>query len=151
MFTPTSPVTGSAITGLTSPTYTLAADTAASIYGKKWIVSGLGGTQAGVSAHTQDSIFTADAVRPASAGKVSYNASGSVKSVPINTYSFIVRKDVLCAPGVYRTAKARAYFDIPAGSVANDPQGLNALFSLFGGLTTQQLQGLRDTATIGVL
>ena len=44
----TSPITGAAVTGLTSPTYTVAVDTPPNTWSKQWAVTALGGTQTGV-------------------------------------------------------------------------------------------------------
>jgi hypothetical protein len=60
----TSPVTGSAQTGLTSPTFTLTTDVAPDVNGKQWVVTALGGTQTGVSVHSVASPFSLTFWRP---------------------------------------------------------------------------------------
>lgn len=47
----TTPVTGAAQTGLTSPTYTHVVDTPPNAYTKQYAVTALGGTQTGVDVH----------------------------------------------------------------------------------------------------
>lgn len=94
----TSPVTGMAITGLTSPTYSIDVDTAPTSNGKQWYVSALGGTQAGVSANSIGFPFTVSLFRPA-AIKL-YNAAvaaivGMAPSAPKNVNKIITRKGVL--------------------------------------------------------
>jgi hypothetical protein len=54
----TTPITGTAQTGFTAPTYTIAADTAPVINSKQWVVTALGGTQTGASASLVSSPFT---------------------------------------------------------------------------------------------
>jgi hypothetical protein len=63
-YSPTSPVTGAAQTGLTSPTYTLSTDVAPSINGKQHAITALGGTQTGVNSHSVAAPFTCTFVRP---------------------------------------------------------------------------------------
>jgi len=63
-FAPASPVTGAPITGFTSPTYTLIADTAPDVNGKAYAVSALGGTQAGVVVSSSSYPFTLLFTRP---------------------------------------------------------------------------------------
>jgi len=93
----TSPVTGGAQTGLTSPTYTLATDTAPTSAGKQYAVSALGGTQAGVDASSTPSRpFTWTGSRPAVLRQLpALNAStGLLPNVPNNVYKVLVRKGV---------------------------------------------------------
>ena len=66
MWNPTSPVTGAAQTGLTTPTYTFVADVAPDANGKQVAVTALGGTQVGVTPHSVASPFTGTFVRPKS-------------------------------------------------------------------------------------
>lgn len=57
-FTLTSPITGAAQTGFTSPTYTLTSDLAPDNNGKQVAVTALGGTQVGVTTHSVAAPFT---------------------------------------------------------------------------------------------
>jgi hypothetical protein len=65
MINPSSPITGSAITGLTSPTYTLTADNPPDSNSKAYVVTSLGGTQTGVVAHSNMMPMRVVAKRPA--------------------------------------------------------------------------------------
>lgn len=60
----TTPITGGAQTGFTAPTYTNAADLSPDINAKQYAVTGLGGTQAGVTAHAASSPFLITYYRP---------------------------------------------------------------------------------------
>lgn len=146
-----SPVTGAAITGLTSPTYTVVPDSVPGVT-KSWYVSALGGTQTGVTPHSIASPFTISWKNPVSLvspGVV--DASGVLRS-PIrrNRYELIVRKGGVPVSGqAARLSVVRVQFEVEAGVETNDPsQILAMLFAAFGA-TTQLLPGIKDTLTTG--
>jgi hypothetical protein len=66
-FSLTSPITGGAQTGFTSPTYTIAVDSSPNGQaGKQYAVTAIGGTQTGVDTSSSPSNpFTVNLVRPA--------------------------------------------------------------------------------------
>jgi hypothetical protein len=133
-----SPVTGGAQAGLTSPTYTVEVDTPPSLFSKQWYVSALGGTQVGVSAHSVQSPFTLAFFRPnvlKQATAAALSAIGLV-SVPTNTYKMIVRKGVnVNSVGGKAVALLRLEYEIPANSPDIDMVELAAMFSLaFGSI-----------------
>lgn len=150
----TSPVTGAAQTGFTSPTYTLTADTAPDINGKQYAVTALGGTQTGVTAHSVASPFTITFVRPKvfrSLGKAN-PTTGVVKDVPRNTYKCIVRKGVTPLAGqTYQNLQVTIIMDVPAGSDTADAANVRAALSLAFGATWQQPAGIGDTLISGIL
>ena len=63
-FSLTSPITGAAQTGFTTPTYTHVADTAPDVNGRQVAITALGGTQAGVTVHSVASPFSITFFRP---------------------------------------------------------------------------------------
>lgn len=150
----TSPVTGGAQTGLTSPTYTLTADTAPDTNGKQWAVTALGGTQTGVDVHSAAKPFTVTYVKPKvykSLGQPN-PVTGVISSVPNNTHQWLFRKGVLPAAGqVPRVAMCRISLELPAGSEANEPEDVRALLSLVVGTLTQQSAGWGDTGISGIM
>lgn len=153
-FAPSTPVTGSAQTGLTSPTYTIAADSAPDVNGKQYYVSALGGTQTGVLAHSVAAPFTLSMFRP----KVLKNLSpvnpvtGVLRAVPMNTYKVITRKGVLPLAGqAYRTAIIKTDLDIPAGADLTDSLSLRAAISAHIGLLTQISSSLGDSVVTGTI
>jgi hypothetical protein len=96
-FTLTSPITGGAQTGFTSPTYTIATDTAPSNTGKQYAVSAIGGTQTGVDAASSPSRpFTVTLSRPAVLRQLPAvdPLTGVLRNVPKNSYKILVRKGV---------------------------------------------------------
>lgn len=153
--TVTSPVTGAAQTGFTTPTYTVAADTAPpGNPGKQVVVTALGGTQVGVTTHSVAAPFSGNFTRPANLRTlgVPNPVTGVVTAVPTNTYKCIVRKGVLPLAGqAYKNAVFTANCDVPAGSDLADPANVRAAFSFFIGLLNQQSAGFGDMAINGVL
>ncbi len=152
-YAPTSPVTGSAQTGFTSPTYTLTLDTAPSPQGKQHAVTALGGTQAGVTTHTVSSPFTISFTRPSTMKTLGNpNANGQYPSIPKNTYKFVVRKGV--TPALNNPASV-ALVDcaivIPAGADSYDAANIRALLSAAIGVLTQVSAGIGDTTVTGIL
>lgn len=150
----TSPVTGAAQTGFTSPTYTLTADNAPDNNGKQWAITALGGTQAGVTTHSVASPFTITFTRPKvfkALGKPN-PVTGVVTSVPRNTYKAIVRKGVTPLAGQpYQTALAIVTFDVPAGSDTADAANVRAMCSLLVGALSQIASGEGDTLVSGLI
>lgn len=153
-WTPSSPVTGGAQTGFTSPTYTLTADTAPDVNGKQYAITALGGTQAGVTTHSMASPFTATFVRPKVfryLGKPN-PVTGLLKDVPRNTFKHIVRKGVTPLAGQpYATMQVTVILDVPAGSDTADAANVRAACALAAGLLWQQSSGIGDSLISGVL
>lgn len=155
MITITSPVTGSAVTGLTTPTFTLVSDISPSIYGKQWAVTVLGGTQTGVTAHSADRPFT-----------IAYFRAPVIKQLPpknpvTGLYKpgklsrmvdkYIVREATLCAPDLWDNLLITLSVDRPAGSASYDPNRLSAALSLLAGVVAQQSVGISDTLRSGLV
>jgi hypothetical protein len=153
-FSLTSPVTGGAQTGFTTPTYTLVTDNFPDVNGKQVAVSALGGTQAGVTVHSVSSPFTIAAVRPKAykvLGKTN-PTTGLLPSVPTNQFKVITRKGVVPLAGQpFATARITTLVEIPAGSDTADAANLRAMFSAHIGALNQQSAGLGDTVVSGVL
>lgn len=150
----TSPVTGSAETSLTSPTYTHVADQAPDVNAKQYAVTALGGTQTGVIVHSVAAPFTVSAWRPKTFKVLPQvnPVTGQVGSVPMNTYKVITRKGVLPLAGQnYAIARMTTIIEIPAGSDTADPANLRAMQSMHIGSLTQVSSGLGDTTIAGVL
>jgi hypothetical protein len=153
-FSLSSPVTGAAQTGLTSPTYTLSADTAPDVNGKQYAVTALGGTQTGVAAHSVASPFTITFWR-AKVLRVLGNpnpVTGVVANVPVNTYKLITRKGVSPLAGQpIRVMVVTTQIDVPAGSDTADGEDIRAALSAHIGSLTQASSGIGDTAINGVM
>lgn len=154
MFTLTTPVTGAAQTGLTSPTYTIAVDTAPDATAKQYAVTALGGTQTGVAASSVSAPFTTSMFRPRNfqyLGKPN-PTTGLIARVPRNVYKVITRKGVTplagqpIAPMLITTV-----IEVPAGSDLADPASVRAALSMHIGSLSQATSGIGDTVVQGVL
>ena len=149
----TSPLTGAAQTGFTSPTYTLLTDVAPDVNGKQWAVSALGGTQTGVTIHSVASPFTLTFIRPKvfrSLGKPN-PVTGLIKDVPRNTYKAIVRKGVTpYANQPFTNMQATLTVEVPAGSDTYDAPNVRACLSAMIGMLSQISAGLGDTTVSGI-
>ncbi len=150
----TSPVTGTAQTGLTSPTYTLVADQAPDVNAKQWFVSALGGTQTGVDIHSVAKPFTTTFFRPKNPqvlGPVN-PVTGALAKVPTNVYKHITRKGVLpLANQPSRPLIIRTEIEVPAGADTADSEDIRAAMSLHIGALSQISSGLGDTLIQGSL
>lgn len=153
-FAPTSPVTGAAVTGLTSPTYTLSTDIAPNIHGKQYAVSALGGTQTGVDVNSVSKPFTITFFRPAVL-KVLPQANpvtGIIRNVPMNTYKINTRKGAQPAANQNPvTARVTTVIEVPAGSETYEPEEINALLSAHFGVCWAQASGIAETVRTGVI
>lgn len=153
-FAPSSPVTGAAVSGLTSPTYTLTVDVAPSPNGKQYAVTAVGGTQTGVDANSVSKPFTLSCFRPQILrGLPSANpVTGVVRNVPINTYKVITRKGATPAANQgNQTARITTTIEVPAGTDTYEPEEIKAMLSLHIGALNAQSSGLAETVLTGVL
>lgn len=153
-FAPTTPITGSAQTGLTSPTYTIVVDSNPDNNGKQFYVSALGGTQTGVLPHSVAAPFTVSAFRPKTLKSLApvNPVTGVLRAVPMNTYKVITRKGVLPLAGQsFKTAMIKTELDIPAGSDQADPLSLRAMISAHIGLLQQASNALGETVLTGTI
>jgi hypothetical protein len=153
MFSPNSPVTGGPITGFTSPTYTLVADTPPDVNGKAFAVSALGGTQTGVVISSTSIPFTVLFTRP----KVNrtlppLSASGVLGSVPRNVFTLSVRKGVVPLSGQPATPVVlKLEIPVPAGADTADKANLLAALSLMAGILWEQSNEIGDSVIAGSL
>jgi hypothetical protein len=153
-FAPTTPITGAAQTGLTSPTYTIAQDTAPDANAKQYYVSALGGTQTGVLAHSVAAPFTLSFWKPKNLRTLRpvNPVTGVLRDVPTNPYKAITRKGVLpLANQSFKTMVITTNFDVPAGADVADPLSVKAAISAHIGLLTQISAGIGDTALTGTI
>ncbi len=154
-FSLSSPVTGGAQTGFTSPTYTLATDTAPTNSGKQYAVSAIGGTQAGVdSSSTPSRPFTITLQRPAVLRQLPTvdPVTGMLRNVPRNTYKVIVRKGTTPLSGQPAAVmNITVQFDVPAGADSADPSNVRAGLSLLIGALNQISASIGDSLVSGVI
>lgn len=151
----TSPITGGAQTGFTTPAYVIAVDTAPSQTGKQYAVSSLTGTQTGVDTSSSPTRpFTITLSRPPVLRQLpSLNAvTGILGNVPKNVYKVLVRKGVTSlAAQVSQVATANLEISIPAGADVNDAANVRAMLSLLIGAINSISAGIGDTSVTGVI
>jgi hypothetical protein len=150
------PVTGGAQTGFTSPTYTVTPDVAPTISGKQWAVTALGGTQAGVRTHSPSDPFTLTWERPGTLRTLANLISGLTGlygKVPMNVYTGVrVRKGVnIAANNVPRVMMIDMKVSIPAGADSYDSANVRAAVSAAVGSLNQLSPGLGDTVATGII
>jgi hypothetical protein len=149
----TSPVTGAAQTGFTSPTYTLTSDVAPDINGKQHAVSAVGGTQSGVDANTVSRPFSLTFIRPKQLRQLGNPnpVTGVISNVPRNMYKLITRKGVLPLAGQpSQTMIITTVIEVVAGSDTADASNVRAALSLHIGALSQQSAGIGDTSVTGI-
>jgi len=155
MFTLTGVITGATMTGLTSPTYTLTADTPPSNFAKQSYVSALGGTQTGVTAHSLDYPFTVAVKRQSRLRTVAdamYNSvAGRYSKVPFNTWDIVFRKGCQMANGQVLNNQINVTQKIYAGTETPGIAPLRALYSFAGGFLSSNASGAVDSVTTGAL
>jgi hypothetical protein len=149
-----SPVTGATVTGLTSPTYTVAVDQAPNSYSKQWYVSAIGGTQTNVDASSSASKpWTFTFSRPAVLKALnSVDVTGVLRQVGFNTYEYLMRRGFIPLTGqASRVSNWRTQFPVLVGSDTADPANIRAGVSSYIGVLNQQASGLADSFITGSL
>ncbi len=149
-----SPVTGGAQTGFTSPTYTLTTDVASDVNGKQWAVTALGGTQVGVTSHAASSPFTWAYYKPKFyrvLGKPN-PITGLISNVAKNVHRFNTSKGVMVAAGQpVQTLDIKTEIRVPAGSESYDAANVRGAVSLHVGAVTQISAGWGDTLVTNII
>lgn len=136
-----SPVTGQAISSLTSPTYTLVAEQALDLNQKAYYVSALGGTQTSVDAHSIVKPFQLILSKPKSIKMptaLTMTAIGQVTNVPSNEHKVLTRKGcAINSNGGLGRILIETRFVIPVGVPYYDAPAIAAAISLHVGAIKQ--------------
>lgn len=151
-WSPDGSITGSAISGFTTPTFTQVDDTAPAMNAKQKTVTAVSGTGT-ATANTADKPFTGTFYKPAvMQGLPKANpVTGLRGAIPNNQYKFIVRKGGEVASGVPANIVGRLTIDIPAGMESYQPDQIKAFVSYLIGILTEESNDLAETLTTGVL
>ena len=155
---PTSPVTGAAVTGLTSPTYTFTEDTT-DINARRFVVTALGGTQANVETHSVSSPFYLTVSRPSQLKTLPKpNGIGNYASIPVNEYRVrLVKGATVNGVIAGQTNETQVLIDmrirVPTGVElsTNDPEEVKAALSYFAGFLFSNASGLYDLVATGLI
>lgn len=153
MLTITSPITGTAQTGFSSPTYTVVEDYPPDrAIAKQFAVSAIGGTQSGVTTHSIQSPFTLTWVKPRSFKTLGLpNAQGVISNAGKNTWKLIVRKGVTPAANqAPQFLLLEVSISIPAGAEVFDKTNVQAAIASCIGALNQQSAALGDTVSSGL-
>lgn len=150
----TSPITGGAQTGFTSPTYTVVPDaSAANPRTKQVAVTSLGGTQTNVRTSTVSDPFTVSYTPPAILKSLPQPnpLTGKYPPIPFNVHRFQFRKGMNFATNqIPLVGWAELNIGIPAGAESVDAANIRALASIIEGATAAFVAGLGDTLVTGV-
>jgi hypothetical protein len=152
MWNPSSPVTGGAQTGLTSPTYTLTLGRAPDGNGTQHLVTALGGTQTGVRTHSVSDPFTLMVKGPANPRVLpSPNpTTGKYGAIPRNVTTLVARKGVnYAASNAPDVCLIRCEISVPAGSDSYDSANVRAAISLMIGALYEQSSNFGDGVILG--
>lgn len=151
---PSSPVTGGPQSGFTTPTYTIAVDTAPDVNGKQYAVTAVGGTQTGVTVHSLSSPFTITFWKPKTVkvlGKPN-PTTGLITNVPRNVFKQVTRKGVTPAVNQpYQDMVVTVMIEEPAGADTYDAPNVKAALSCSFGIVWAQSQGIGDTVLSNVM
>lgn len=148
----TSPITGGAQSGFTSPTYTHILDKFPGNNGVQYAVTALGGTQTGATAHTADKPFTISVERPESVRVQTVNANGITVSNGRNRHKIMVRKGMPAVTGQPALlATGEVILSLPVGAESVSPAEIRAMVSCLLGAAWQYSAGLGDQAVTAVV
>jgi hypothetical protein len=152
----TGTITGAAITGLTTPSYTLTVDSApTNPRGKKSVVTTIGGTQTGVTSHSISRPFFVTFTPPnVLKGLPSVNPITGLANGPIpkNEYRFNFHSGATPLAGLSpEMIFAEVRLRIPAGVETNDRPTIRALVSFMIGVIDANAEYIANTLlTTGV-
>lgn len=152
----TSPVTGpTTISGLTTPTYTLADDTAPEQNGRQQAVTALGGTQTGVTVSSVAAPFTVTIWRPKNLKILGpLNPITGTPSGMGGRNNFVknVRKGVLPLAGQpYQNMGIKTEYSVPAGADLADAANVKAAVALNAGSEMTDANKLCTLLLTGIL
>jgi hypothetical protein len=150
------PVVGGLQTGMTTPSWTVVADTANTAVEKQWQVTALAsGSAAGARFHSISDPATITFMRPSVLKTLSGLISGLTGlygRVPSNMWTriLLVRKGVnIAANNVPRIMTIRVECDVPAGADSYDSPNVRMAASLAVGVLNQLSAGFGDTLVSG--
>jgi len=152
-FSPDLTITGSAQTGLTSPTYTWVSDVPPDARSRQWAITALGGTQTNVRTHTAGDPFTVTIRRePYKALPAANPVNGSRGNVPLNRIEILARKGVyIDSDNTIRVMNLRFIAEIPAGAESSDSVNIRAAVSNMLGVLAEESADYGDTVVTGLI
>lgn len=151
-FSPDGTITGMAVTGLTSPTFTVVNDPAVAANQRRWTVTALGGTQTNARANSVQYPFHVTLKRSDIKQIPAPNpVTGYRGNIPKNRYELIIEKGVDVAASTPDRGRTKILFEIPAGAESYDVVDLKSMLSFLGGLLTEEADDFIDTFQTGTI
>lgn len=148
-------ITGAAMAGFTSPTFTLTADTSPSAFGKQSYVSAIGGTVPNVVAHSISSPFTVlvrrQAILRSIKDAVWNGLTGRYSKIPFNAWDMVFRKGSNAAANTPVVNQINFPQKVYAGSETYATDDVKALFSLAAGFIWANANNAVDSVKTGSL
>lgn len=141
-----------AVAGFTTPTFTVAATNTTFPNGKKYVVTGKGGTQPGtVDVHSASRPFDFLVTQPPVVQMLpAVNMQGVLPKVPYNNYGVSTRKGATPLAGQASVAnQIKTTISIAAGTDLADPTNIAAMLIAHIQVLAQTVQGIYDTAVSG--
>lgn len=149
---PTSPVVGAAVTGLTNPGYYFDPSQAPDINAKHYNCVALAGTQPGVTTHSNSSPFTVTFWRPkvlAFLGAV-IAATGRLPPVKKNVFKVVTIKGMKVLDGQpLENGYVHTEIRIPAGADLADPIQIKAMLSAHAGVLSDTANEVDELVRLG--
>lgn len=148
----TTPITGSAQTGFTTPGYTIVQGTAPDVNAKQWYCSALTGTQAGVTTHSASSPFTFTWWQPKGFKRLpkANPMTGVISNIPKNVFLGKVRKGAVPLAGQSpEVIELDVRLAVPAGVDTANPAEIRAAISACIGMLTQVSAAYGDSVVLG--
>lgn len=149
----TSPVTGGAQTGFTSPTYTLQNDSYPTTFGKQYAVSAVGGSGNTPRLHSISDPFTIALARAAVVRQLQTPnpVTGRYGSIARNVHKAFTRKGVnYAANQAPEVMNITTEFSVPVGADSYNPVDVRAACSLHLGALWASSAGIGDTCVTGI-
>lgn len=147
----TSPITGSAQTGITSPTFTLTLDKFPGNNGVQYAVTSVSGAGNG-TAHTADKPFTISFERPVNYRGTQVTPQGVTLSQARNKHVIRVRKGAVAVTGQPAVLNhAELHVNLAAGVESVSPQEIRAMLSCLFGAVAQQSAAFGDQCISNVV
>lgn len=141
-----------ALTGFTTPTYTVAQSTTTIPNGKVATVTAKGGTQPGaVDVHSASRNFSFASQKPSVVrGVAPLNSAGQLFNNPINVYGLSTKKGLTVMSGQpSQHGYMKTQIGIPAGSDLLDPDNVAAMVLAHIMVLSQLVQEIVNTAKTG--
>jgi hypothetical protein len=151
-WSPDNSTTGGAITGFTSPTFTLVDDVPLVANARQKTVSAIS-TQGTATANSISRPYTATFYKPATLARLPAPnpLTGARGSIPNNQYKLVIRKGGEAAAGVPCQAVVRVTIDVPAGMDSYAPDDVKSMVSFLVGLLNEECNDLADTLITGIV